>query len=89
MAVHAQPSASDGASLLSATLAHGSPALRRRVNQAMRDGRRGRLEQERIPFFCECIRIRCDEPIWLTGEAYDHRRAGRGQPLLLHGHEEG
>jgi hypothetical protein len=65
-----------------------SPALLRKVNEFMRDGRRGQTEPERIPFFCECPRADCYEPVWLTGEMYDERRAETHAPLILPGHEQ-
>jgi hypothetical protein len=86
VAVQTPTYTSDGVDLLSATLTAGSEALRRRVNQVMRDGRQGRAEQEQIPFFCECGRVHCSEPVWLTVEGYDRRRASIGEPLLLHEH---
>lgn len=51
------------------------PGLLRRVNELMREGRRGPAEQERIPFFCECEQTECCEPVWLTGDMYDERRS--------------
>jgi hypothetical protein len=66
-----------------------SPALLRRVNEFMREGRRGQTEPEQIPFFCECRRTDCYEPVWLTADAYDVRRAEAQQPLVLPGHEAG
>jgi hypothetical protein len=66
-----------------------SPALLRRVNEIMREGRRGQTEPERIPFFCECHRGDCYEPVWLTADAYDERRAEAQGPLILPGHERG
>jgi len=73
----------------SASEAERSPALLRRVNELMREGRRGQTEPERIPFFCECRRSDCYEPFWLTADAYDVRRAEAQQPLVLPGHEAG
>jgi hypothetical protein len=64
-----------------------SPDLLRQVNELMREGRRGQTEQERIPFFCECERADCYEPVWLTSEMYDERRSEWWQPLVLPGHE--
>ena len=64
-----------------------SPALLRQVNELMREGRRGYAEPERVPFFCECRRADCYEPVWLTGDMYDERRAEAQQPLILPGHE--
>jgi hypothetical protein len=64
-----------------------SPALLRQVNELMREGRRGYPEPERVPFFCECRRADCYEPVWLTGDMYDERRAEAHQPLILPGHE--
>jgi hypothetical protein len=52
-----------------ARVAERSPALLRRVNEVMREGRRGQTEPERIPFFCECRRADCYEPVWLTADA--------------------
>jgi hypothetical protein len=69
------------------TVAQRSPTLLRRVNQVMRDGRRGQTELEYIPFFCECQRDDCYEPVWLTADAYDERRAETRRPLILPGHE--
>jgi hypothetical protein len=63
-----------------------SLALLRQVNELMREGRRGRTERELIPFFCECRRVDCCEPLWLTGDAYDERHT-EAQPLVLPGHE--
>jgi DNA-directed RNA polymerase subunit RPC12/RpoP len=74
-----------GAQLLGAALGKGSPALRRRVNEVMREGHR--WDPGVIPFFCECSRARCDEPLWLTPSAYDQRRNEDGRRLLLPGHE--
>jgi hypothetical protein len=51
-----------------------SPLLHRRINEVMREGRRDRTDGEEIPFFCECQRTDCHEPIWLTAAAYDERR---------------
>ena len=70
-----------------APLAERSPALLRRVNDVMREGRRGQTEPERIPFFCECRRPDCYEPVWLTADAYDERRPKAQEPLILPGHE--
>jgi hypothetical protein len=53
----------------------------------MREGRQGRIEPERIPFFCECRRADCYVPVWLTADAYDDRRAEAQAPLVLPGHE--
>ena len=64
-----------------------SPRLLRQVNELMRDGRRGETEQERIPFFCECERADCYEPVWLTSDMYDERLSYWRQPLVLPGHE--
>jgi hypothetical protein len=64
-----------------------SPGLLRQVNELMREGRRGQTEQERIPFFCECERADCYEPVWLTSDMYDERRSEWWQPLVLPGHE--
>ena len=64
-----------------------SPELLRQVNELMREGRRDQTEQERIPFFCECERPDCYEPVWLTSDMYDERRSERPQPLILPGHE--
>jgi hypothetical protein len=64
-----------------------SPALLRQVNELMREGRRGYADPERVPFFCECRRADCYEPVWLTGDMYDERRAEAHQPLILPGHE--
>jgi hypothetical protein len=72
-----------------ARAAERTPALLRRVNEVMREGRRGQTEPERIPFFCECRRAGCYEPVWLTADAYDRRRAEAQEPLILPGHENG
>jgi hypothetical protein len=64
-----------------------SPLLLRRINEVMREGRRGRIERELIPFFCECEQEDCYEPLWLTAQAYDERRTGSRRPLILPGHE--
>ena len=64
-----------------------SPALLRQVNELMREGRRGYADPERIPFFCECRRADCYEPVWLTGDMYDERCAEAQEPLILPGHE--
>ena len=63
-----------------------SPLLLRRINEVMREGRRGRTEPELIPFFCECHRDDCYEPLWLTTASYDRRRIG-SRRLILPGHE--
>ena len=68
-------------------VAERSPALLRQVNELMQEGRRGQTEQERIPFFCECERADCYEPVWLTSDMYDQRCFEPGQPLVLPGHE--
>lgn len=65
-----------------------SPALLRQVNELMRDGRAGQSEPELIPFFCECRRPDCYEPVWLTSDSYDERRAEPQRPLILPGHED-
>jgi len=65
-----------------------SPLLHRRINEVMREGRRDRIDGEEIPFFCECQRTDCHEPIWLTAAAYDERRTEAHRPLTLPGHEE-
>ena len=64
-----------------------SPALLRQVNELMRKGRQGYADRERIPFFCECLRADCYEPVWLTGDMYDERCAEAEEPLILPGHE--
>jgi hypothetical protein len=64
-----------------------SPGLLRQVNELMWEGRRDQTEQERIPFFCECERADCYEPVWLTSDMYDERRSEWWQPLVLPGHE--
>jgi hypothetical protein len=64
-----------------------SPLLYRRINEVMREGRRDRTDGEEIPFFCECQRTDCYEPIWLTATAYDERRTEAQRPLTLPGHE--
>lgn len=64
-----------------------SPALLRQVNELMREGRRGYADRERIPFFCECRRADCYEPVWLTSDMYDERCAEAKEPLILPGHE--
>jgi hypothetical protein len=64
-----------------------SPALLRQVNDLMREGRLGYAEPDPVPFFCECRRAECYEPVWLTGDMYDERRADARQPLILPGHE--
>lgn len=71
----------------SAHIVERSPALLRQVNELMQEGRRGQAEQERIPFFCECERVDCYEPVWLTSDMYDERRSERWRPLILPGHE--
>jgi hypothetical protein len=70
-----------------ASKAQRSPLLLRRINEVMREGRRGRTEAERIPFFCECERDDCYEPFWLSADAYDERRTEAQRPLILPGHE--
>lgn len=72
-----------------APVAERSPALLRRVNEVMREGRLGQTEPERIPFFCECSRADCYEPVWLTADAYDERRVKAQDPLILPGHDSG
>ena len=69
------------------TVSAARPGLLRRVNELMQEGRRGLAEQERIPFFCECERIDCDEPVWLTSDMYEKRRVQQQPPLMLPGHE--
>lgn len=64
-----------------------SPVLLRKVNELMRDGRRGQTEPEQVPFFCECERADCYEPVWLTGDMYDERRGELRDALVLPGHE--
>ena len=63
-------------------------ALLYRVNEFMREGRRGQNEPERIPFFCECGRAACYAPVWLTADAYDERRDRPEEWLVLPGHED-
>lgn len=63
------------------------PGLLRRVNELMREGRQGPAEPQRIPFFCECERADCYEPVWLTSDMYDERRSKQPPPLVLPGHE--
>jgi len=70
-----------------ASMAPRSPWLLRRINEVMREGRRGRTEAERIPFFCECERYDCYEPFWLSADAYDECRTRAQRPLILPGHE--
>ena len=65
------------------------PGLLRQVNELMREGRQGPAEPERIPFFCECERADCYEPVWLTADAYDERRVKAQDPLILPGHDSG
>ena len=64
-----------------------SPLLLRRINEVMRDGPRGQVEQELIPYFCECQRDDCYEPLWLTADGYDERRTDSRRALILPGHE--
>jgi len=71
----------------SAGVVERSPGLLRQVNELMREGRRGQTEQERIPFFCECERADCYEPVWLTSDMYDERHGEWRQALVLPGHE--
>jgi hypothetical protein len=71
-----------------AAVAEQSPALLRQVNELMREGRRGDTEQRPVPFFCECGRAGCFEPVWLTPNAYDERRVETHEPLILSGHEK-
>ena len=66
-----------------------SRLLQRRINDVMREGRRGRTAGEEIPFFCECQRTDCYEPMWLTAAVYDERRTEGQRPLTLPGHENG
>lgn len=66
-----------------------SPVLHRRINEVMRAGRQGRTAGEEIPFFCECERTDCFEPIWLTVAAYDERRTEAQRPLTLPDHDNG
>lgn len=77
------------ASQPSARVEERSPALLRQVNEVMREGRRGQTEPERIPFFCECRRADCYEPVWLTADAYDRGRGEEQAPLTLPGHGRG
>jgi hypothetical protein len=70
-------------------MARRSPFLLRRINEVMREGRRGRTEAEWIPFFCECERHDCYEPFWLTADEYDARRIDAQRSLILPGHEHG
>ena len=84
-AARADPAAS--ANSRRAHIVERSPALLRQVNELMREGRQGQTEQERIPFFCECERVDCYEPVWLTSDMYDGRRSELQQPLILPGHE--
>jgi rubrerythrin len=62
-----------------------SPLLHRRINKVMREGRRDRTDGEEIPFFCECQRTDCHEPIWLTAAAYDERRTEAHRPAHIAG----
>ena len=71
----------------SAGVVERSPGLLRQVNELMREGRQGQTDEERIPFFCECERADCYEPVWLTSDMYDERRSEWRQPLVLPGHE--
>jgi hypothetical protein len=64
-----------------------SPGLLRQVNDLMREEYRGQGEQDRVPFFCECERADCYEPVWLTSDMYDERCSEWWQPLVLPGHE--
>jgi hypothetical protein len=66
-----------------------SHLLHPRINEVMRAGRQGQTAGEEIPFFCECERTDCYEPIWLTVAAYDERRTEVQRPLTLPGHENG
>jgi hypothetical protein len=49
-------------------------ARARRANDWMWESLRGSRWGEPIPFFCECGRDRCYEPVWLTGAEYAQRR---------------
>jgi hypothetical protein len=64
-----------------------NPLLFRRINEVMREGRRGQIGAEWIPFFCECQRDDCYEPFWLTIDEYDELRTETQRPLILPGHE--
>lgn len=47
-------------------------ALKRRVNQEIREGYDAGWEA--IPFLCECEAADCFEAVWLSGDEYDARR---------------
>lgn len=62
-------------------------AVKREVNEIMRDGLRARGDPEPIAFFCECRDARCYQAVWLTGPAYDEARADPGWFALVAGHD--
>ncbi len=49
-------------------------ALKRVINDTMRDGLRAQSPREPIPFFCECDKRDCFEAVWRTGPQYDDAR---------------
>jgi hypothetical protein len=48
----------------------------------MRAGLAHQEASDAIPFFCECARERCYQPVWLTKGEYDSRRPrARWRPI--------
>jgi hypothetical protein len=60
---------------------------KRQANEFMRSGLAQYSASEPIPFFCECRREGCYQPVWLTKAEYDHRRSRPDRALFADDHD--
>ena len=60
---------------------------KREANAFMRSGLEQYGASELIPFFCECRREGCYQPVWLTKAEYDCRRPGHALTLVADDHD--
>jgi hypothetical protein len=60
---------------------------KRRANEFMRSGLEKYDPSEPIPFFCECRREGCYQPVWLTKAEYDRRRSRPDRVLFAGDHD--
>jgi hypothetical protein len=60
---------------------------KRQANEFMRSGLAQYDESEPIPFFCECRRDACYQPVWLAKAEYDRRRRRPDRALFAGEHD--
>ena len=64
-------------------------AMKRHVNELIRDGLRHQSDDEPIAFFCECANDHCHQIVWMTGPQYDRARHNPKWVALIPGHTAG